>query len=211
MRANVLLVAMLVGAATLAVAAEPSTAVAPVGGRVQLLEHMRGIDTRLDPPSMGPVGLVASLGLVYVLDAATSGTATIYPCGGSPGPDPSLVFEGGDLVYAKFSSSTPQCIVSSTPAHFVVDSLGVVDAAPSVAGLQYVALASPAAVFEGAVASGQQARGSSRSIHATISDPPRRTSTSSPVRRCPTWSRHGSVLRARCACSPRRPLTSSPT
>ena len=156
MRANVLLVAMLVGAATIAVAAEPSTAVAPAGGRVQLFQHGRVLDTRLGPKPTGPVNLMTSLGLVYVIDGTTSGSATIYPCGGTPGPDPSLLFEAGEIVYAKFASSTPQCIVSSTPVDFVVDSLGVVDAAPSVAGLQYVALASPVAVFEGAVASGQQ-------------------------------------------------------
>ncbi|MGZ4761124.1 MAG: hypothetical protein ACXV7I_01735, partial [Ilumatobacteraceae bacterium] len=85
MRPNVLLVAMLVGAATLAVAAEPGAAVTPLGGRVQLSPSRgRGPDTRQQPPSTGPVSLYVSLGLVYVLDAAKSGTATIYPCGGSP-------------------------------------------------------------------------------------------------------------------------------
>ncbi|MGZ4765117.1 MAG: hypothetical protein ACXVH5_04760 [Ilumatobacteraceae bacterium] len=159
MRPNVLLVAMLVGAATLAVAAEPSAAVTPAGGRVQLSPNRgRGTDTRLQPPSTGPVSLYASLGLVYVLDSATSGTATIYPCGGSPGPDPSLVFDAGEIVYAKFASSTPQCIVSSTPAQFVVDTLGGVSDTPILSGLQYVALAAPVVAFEGPVASSQEVR-----------------------------------------------------
>ena len=138
MRLNVVLVAMLVGAATLAVAAEPSAAVTPAGGRVQLADHGRAVDTRLGPKPTGPVNLLVSLGLVYVLDATTSGTATIYPCGGTPGPDPSLLFEAGEIVYARFASSTPQCIVSSTPADFVVDSVGGVDATPSPTDLQYV-------------------------------------------------------------------------
>ena len=158
MRLNVVLVAMLVGAATLAVAAEPSAAVTPAGGRVQLADHGRAVDTRLGPKPTGPVNLLVSLGLVYVLDATTSGTATIYPCGGTPGPDPSLLFEAGEIVYARFASSTPQCIVSSTPADFVVDSVGGVDATPSPTDLQYVALASPAVVFEGLVAPSQQVR-----------------------------------------------------
>ncbi len=165
MRPNVLLVVMLVGAATLSVAAEPGAAVAPAGGRVQLSPARRAVDTRLQTPSTGPVGLLVSLGLVYVLDSAKGGTATIYPCDGSPGPDPSLVFDAGELVYAKFASSTPQCIVSSTPAQFVVDDVGTVNAAPNSSDLQYVALAAPAVVFEGLVVSSQ-------AVQFTVGAPP---------------------------------------
>ena len=158
MRGKLLIVAaMIVGLVGVSPGAS-SRAVGPAGGRVELSDRLRGIDTRLGPPSTGPENLYVSLGLVYVLDSLESGSATIYPCGGTPGPDPTVLFDAGELVYAKVASSTPQCIVSSTPAHFVVDYLGTVAAAPSPSGLQYAALGSPVVVFDGPASSGQELR-----------------------------------------------------
>ena len=119
------------------------------------MDPIRSLDTRLGPPSTGPFGM-PSIGLVYVLGATTSGSATIYPCGGSPGPDPSLLFDAGELVYAKSASPTPQCIVSSVPVYFVSDSLGFVTTAPVVDGLQYVALPSPVVIDQGAETAGER-------------------------------------------------------
>lgn len=150
-RAWVLMVMLVAG--MLAVPAEPGRAVAPAGGRIELWNPGLALDTRImGGKTRGPVGLPA-LGLVYVFDSRVGGTATIYPCAGTPGPDPSLMFDAGETVYARFASSTPQCIVSSTLVDFVATSYGTVSAAPTAAGLQYSPLGSPTTVFEGDVVS----------------------------------------------------------
>jgi hypothetical protein len=155
MKFKLLLVTLLLAAVTIAARVEPTVAVVPASGRVTLLPPIRLLDTRFvggaSGVTTGPVPL-PSLGVVWVLGRAVSGTATIYPCGGTPGPDPSVVFDAEEIVYAKFASSTPQCIVASTPVDFVVDSVGDVAVAPSPTGLQYVPLASPAVAFDGAMA-----------------------------------------------------------
>ncbi len=147
-----LLLATLLMVATSAIQPHVTTAVPPAGGRVILLSPVRGSDTRNSGSrTTGPVGLT-SLGRVWVTDSLLPGTATIYPCADSPGPDPSLIFDGHETVYAKVASSSPMCIVSSVPAHFVVDVLGSVNAMPLVTGWQYVALPSPVVVFQGQTA-----------------------------------------------------------
>src|SRR4051812_21069673 len=101
-----------------------SAAVTPAGGRVTLQNPSRVVDTRrtIGVRTTGPVGLTG-LGFVYLDDALEPGTASIYPCAATPGPDPSLIFEANETVYTKLASSEAMCIVSSTPVFFVVDSL----------------------------------------------------------------------------------------
>jgi hypothetical protein len=60
-----------------------------------------------------------------------------------------MQFEADEVVWAKTASATPQCIVSSAPAHFVADTTGLVLTAPAADGLQYVALPSPVVVDQG--------------------------------------------------------------
>jgi hypothetical protein len=140
-------VSLLAGGAL--VHAEATSAAVPSGGRVTITAPGRVLDTRVVPAykTTGPYGL-PTLGLVYIVDPVAAGSATIYPCAGSPGPDPSILFDGGELVYAKFASSTPQCIVSSVPADFVVDQFGSVTADPGPTGLQYVPLGAPVVIDE---------------------------------------------------------------
>jgi hypothetical protein len=128
MKSKSTLVIVLLGV-SLAVQPNPGRAATPAGGLVHLRDPIRVADSRTGPPSTGPFG-VSSIGLVSLFDAQTSGSATIYPCGGTPGSDPSLVFDAGEVVYARFASPTPQCIVSSVPMHAVADSTGFVTTVP---------------------------------------------------------------------------------
>ena len=93
-----------------------------------------------------------SLGQVSVTGSQLPGTATIYPCANTPGPDPTVLFDANETVYTKVASSTLMCIVSSVPAFFVADVLGSVSAMPFGVGWQYVPLLAPTVVFEGPTA-----------------------------------------------------------
>lgn len=141
---------VLLAAATIVVSAQPSGAVTVAGGRVTLQSPVRAVDTRNGGGvrSNGPVSLFG-VGHVYITDPLEPGTATIYPCSGVPGPDPSLIFDAHDTVFSNVASSTPMCIVSSTPAFFVEDLLGSVSPTPFAAGLQYVPGPTSPVVFEG--------------------------------------------------------------
>ena len=149
MKSKALLVTVLL-AATVVTQTPTTKASTPAGGRVILQTPFRGLDTRNSGvPTTGPVGL-AGLSHVWVLDSTQPGTATIYPCGDPPGPNPSLLFDARELVYTTIaSSSTQMCLNSTTPVDVVEDVLGTVTPSPSPAGLQYAALADPLAVFEG--------------------------------------------------------------
>ena len=151
MRSRLLLATVLLFV-TSVIQPDVSTAVTPAGGRVMLTAPLRGLDTR-DGGSRttGPIGL-AGLGRVWVTNSLLPGTATIYPCADTPGPDPSLIFDAHETVLAKVASSIPMCIVSSVPVDFVEDILGSVSATPFVTGLQYVALPNPVVVFQGQTA-----------------------------------------------------------
>lgn len=151
MRSRLLLATVLLFV-TSVIQPDVSTAVTPAGGRVMLTSPVRGLDTRDGGfRTTGPIGL-AGLGHVWVTNSLLPGTATIYPCADTPGPDPSLIFDARETVFARVASSVPMCIVSSVPADFVEDVLGSVSAAPFVTGLQYVALPSPVVVFRGQTA-----------------------------------------------------------
>src|SRR4051795_168496 len=150
MRFKLSVVVMVLAVSATVASATPSAAVTPAGGRVTLQNPIRLVDTRGagGGRTTGPVPL-SDLGLVHLVDALEPGTASIYPCAATPGPDPSLVFEAHETVYTKLASSEPMCIVSSTPAFFVEEILGSVAAMPFPTGLQYVPLATPTVVFDG--------------------------------------------------------------
>ena len=143
------LVVVLLAAATIVVSAQPSRAVTVAGGRVTLQSPQRIVDTRnAGVRSVGPVSLFG-VGHVYIADSLEPGTATIYPCSGVPGPDPSLIFDAHDVVYTNVASSRAMCIVSSTPIFFIEDLLGSVTPTPFAGGLQYVPGPASPVVFEG--------------------------------------------------------------
>src|SRR5258706_16447408 len=98
MKSKLLLLATLL--ATTTMAQTPTiTASTPAGGRVILQQPFRGLDTRdSGGPTTGPVGLF-SLSHVWVFDSTQPGTATIYPCGQTPGSDPSALFDAHEVVY----------------------------------------------------------------------------------------------------------------
>src|SRR4051794_5732918 len=150
MRSKLSVVVTVLAVSITLVSATPSAAVTSAAGRVTLQNPIRVVDTRSASGvrTTGPVGLTG-LGFVYLDDALEPGTASIYPCAGAPGPDPSLIFEAHETVYTKVASSQPMCIVSSTPVFLVEDSFGSVAANAFVGGLQYVPLATPTVVFDG--------------------------------------------------------------
>jgi hypothetical protein len=148
MKSKILLVATLL-AASAVIQTPTTTASTPAGGRVTLQEPFRGFDTRFSGGPITEVTGLAPLAHVWVLDSKQPGSATIHPCGDPPGPNPSLLFDAGELVYTTIASSTPMCLTSTTPVDVVEDELGGVSPDPSSAGLQYAALAAPLVVFEG--------------------------------------------------------------
>lgn len=130
-------------AASVAVVPAPLVSAA-AGGRVTLRAGSR-TDTRIGPK----VTFVILLGVnhVWVVDPTDAGTATVHPCVAPPGPDPTLVFEQAETVYAKVVGNG-LCVTLSTPAHVVIDSLGFVADSPTSEGLQYVPLDGPRVIHQ---------------------------------------------------------------
>ncbi|MEZ5257799.1 MAG: hypothetical protein R2705_13155 [Ilumatobacteraceae bacterium] len=82
-----------------------------------------------------------------------AGTADVYPCGGAPAGDPTVVFKA-ETYHARAvvsdPSAPPLCLVSTQPFHLIEDVLGSVATTPFAGGLQYRALATPQRIYEDA-------------------------------------------------------------
>lgn len=150
-RASSLFAVAAVACAAVAVATASTPAVAAPGGRVVLQSPVRLLDTR-GGPGIGPGVREAVLGsgllTVTIVDAGGPGTATVYPCGSTPGGVPATVF-GPEAVEYFMVVADGSCLSLSTPAHVIVDLIGTVAASPFGGGQQYVPLASPVRAFDG--------------------------------------------------------------
>ncbi len=149
--------ASLIVASTLVVSAISPVAGLEDGGRIELEDPIRVVDTRVGSRVTARV-LGSGVLNVWVLDPVGPGTATVHPCGATPPADETTfrLTSSQDTKYARFATSESTCLTSTVPLHVIVDQEGTVAPAPSATGEQYVALSTPETLWSEASTEPQQ-------------------------------------------------------
>jgi len=134
---------------------------------VVLRDQPARLDTRGGPPVRGPID-VSGLSYVTVIGAGSPGTVTLAPCAQLSTAAPSGWFGEVGATFLTVANDAPMCVTTSVPAHVIADSAGLVSAAPSPTGLQYVPTPAPVTIFDEVTPAG----GYNVSTPLTISDVP---------------------------------------
>lgn len=129
-----------------------SVVVAEDGGRVQLQQPMRMIDTRdLGGSGVTHIGLGSGVLHVIVVGASEPGTATVHACAAAPGPDPTFRLDPALPVQsARVTSAENLCLTATVPIDVIVDIAGSVSATPEIGRTQFIALPTPVTLHDAA-------------------------------------------------------------
>lgn len=112
------------------------------GGRVDLSDPTRLLDTRLQDSKVTSIELGSGVLQVWSIGPQESGTAVIHPCGQTQPADEYtfLLDPENSIQYSRFATGETVCLSSTTPIDVIVDSFGSVSDTPTADRDQFVPL-----------------------------------------------------------------------